>query len=397
MRRILFVLCLSVLFSGFAYAVEIDLLTGDFVATSTDDDSDKKPAKTKDSEIKKEIEENIEAKKDDDEENQQGNSGGIFGFMRPLTSLFNNENELGSDGKKETFLEKSIRLAEEGNLSAQLDLAYMYLYGINNIEQNSAEAVKYYTMAAEQNDPTAINNLASLYFSGIGTEKDVKKAFELFQKASDLGNDNASLNLAFLYLAGGKKDDVRNQKAVELFEKSAKDGNKIAQFMSGYAYCKGFVVACNYAQCYKLMNSAATGEAQIDEAQLMLAELYLKGLGTVQNYAKGIEAYEKAVAQGNLDADIYLADLLIEGKYVQKNPAKAYMLYNIAAARGRQDALEKRNILAASIPLQSINEVQNLAQMFKEEPSELTSYIRQTYGTNLRNYIDVNIKRKKDD
>ena len=63
MRRILFVLCLSVLFSGFAYAVEIDLLTGDFVATSTDDDSDKKPAKTKDSEIKKEIEENIEAKK----------------------------------------------------------------------------------------------------------------------------------------------------------------------------------------------------------------------------------------------------------------------------------------------------------------------------------------------
>ena len=68
------------------------------------------------------------------------------------------------------------------------------------------------------------------------------------------------------------------------------------------------------------------------------------------------------------------------------------MLYNIAAARGRDDAMEKRNELAASIPLQNISEAQNLAQVFKEEPSELTEYIRQSYGTNLRNYIDINIK-----
>ena len=400
MQKFLFILSLGIIYCSQLHATEIDLLTGDFVATAIKDEPADSKAKKEQpkqesvSEVQKEIEKNTKAEEIEPEIKREDSSG-IFGFMvKPLTSLLSNNEEetTNTDGEKETFLQKNIRLANEGNLAAQLDLAYMYLYGLNNVEQNSAEAVKYYTMAAEQNDPTAINNLASLYFSGIGTERNIKKALELFKKASDLGNDNASLNLAFMYLSGGKKDALRKQKAVELFEKAAKEGNKIAQFMDGYAYCKGFVVARDYKQCFNLMYSAAGGEAQIDEAQLVLAELYLKGLGTVQNYAKGIAAYEKAVIQGNLDANMYLADLLLEGKVVAASKSKAYMLYNVAAARGRDDAMEKRNKLAASIPLQNISEAQNLAQIFKEKPSELTEYIRQTYGTNLRNYIDINIK-----
>ncbi len=55
-------------------------------------------------------------------------------------------------------------------------------------------------MAAAQGDNIAINNLGSLYFSGIGTEKNFTKAAQLFEQAAQLGNTEAAVNLAFIYL-----------------------------------------------------------------------------------------------------------------------------------------------------------------------------------------------------
>ena len=70
-------------------------------------------------------------------------------------------------------------------------------------------------MAAAQNDPIAVNNLGSLYFSGIGTEKNFTKAAQLFDKASKLGNTEAAVNLAFIYLT--KNSSLNNpREAIQL-------------------------------------------------------------------------------------------------------------------------------------------------------------------------------------
>ena len=73
-----------------------------------------------------------------------------------------------------------------------MNLAYMYLYGTNGVQKDYSKAFEYYQMAAEQNNPIALNNLGSLYFNGIGTNPDVQKAVALFTKAAELGNDNAA-------------------------------------------------------------------------------------------------------------------------------------------------------------------------------------------------------------
>lgn len=55
-------------------------------------------------------------------------------------------------------------------------------------------------MAAAQNDSIAVNNVGSLYYSGVGTEKNYLKAAAMFDRAAKLGNVEASVNLA-VYLS----------------------------------------------------------------------------------------------------------------------------------------------------------------------------------------------------
>lgn len=374
MKNTLLALIAASLIANAAYAVdEVSLLADEmFLTNSGEEDADESAA---------------ESKAEDED------SGSLFGFIvKPLSKFFGSNEDVTQkeEGAKESFLERSIRQAGEGNLEDQMNLAYMYLYGTNGVEQDFAASLKYYTMAAEQNDPIALNNLGSLYFNGIGTQKNIKKALKLFRQAADLGNSDAAVNLAFIYLTGGSHDIERNRMAMELFEK-AHDKNNIAKFMLGYAYYKGFVVDKNYEQAFKLIKAAAGGDAMIDEAQLTLAGMYINGEGTVQNYQKAIEAYRAAVMQGNLEAIMTLAGIYAEGKICPQNPVLAHALYNIAAAQNVSVAAKKREELSEELQLEALTKAQETAQNYEAAASELTTYIRQTYGLNIRNYINNNM------
>lgn len=55
-----------------------------------------------------------------------------------------------------------------------------------------------------------------------------QKALEYYQKASDLGNSSAMINLAFLYKEG-KGVEKSDEKAIEYSQKAANLGNTDAQ------------------------------------------------------------------------------------------------------------------------------------------------------------------------
>lgn len=323
---------------------------------------------------------------------------GMFSFItKPISLLFSAEDKVTTpDGKEETFLEKSMRQAREGKLEDQMNLAYMYLYGTNGVKQDFAKSFEFYQMAAEQNDPVALNNLGSLYFNGIGTKADAKKAIEMFSKAAELGNDNAATNLAFIYLKGGVKDPARNKIAMGLFQKAADAGNNVAKFMLGYAYYIGFVYEQNYDSAYKLIRSAAGKNSDLDEAEIVLAEMYINGRGTVQNYNKGIAAYRAAVNQGNTEAYMKLAHIYTAGKITMPNLLMAHSLYNVAAVQEEPNAAKYRDEIGKQLQLEQLLQAQNDAQNFKARPSELTSYVRKTFGFNIRSYIDMNILTPKE-
>jgi len=50
--------------------------------------------------------------------------------------------------------------------------------------------------------------------------------------------------------------------------------------------------------------------------------------------------------------------------------------------------------LGSALKLEELLEAQNAASQYKENPSELTTYIRQTFGTNIRRYIDDNLEKQ---
>lgn len=292
---------------------------------------------------------------------------------------------------QETQLERTTRLAEEGDVDSALSLGYMYLYGTDDVKTDYQKAFHFYKLAADKDSPIALNNLGSLYFSGIGTEVDYQKASELFSKAAQKGNADAAVNLAFIYLSSGKKQHF--EQSVDLFEQAAQSGNQTAKFMLGYAYYKGFVVDQNLREAVKLIRDSA--KASFDEAQLVLANMYLNGEGIAKNYGHAVKYYRAASAQGNTEAMLILGDILAEGRLYQQNLPQAHVLYNVASVYGKTKAGAKRDALESEIQLEELLEAQTEAEKYKPKPSELTTYIRQTFGKNIRRYIDDNLAKQK--
>ena len=69
--------------------------------------------------------------------------------------------------------------------------------------------------------------LSYCYETRIGTNVNKKKAFDLYQKAANVGNSQAQYNLAFMYEFGyGTAIDMN--KAFHWYKKSAEQGNEEA-------------------------------------------------------------------------------------------------------------------------------------------------------------------------
>lgn len=316
---------------------------------------------------------------------------GIFSFMNFSFAKKKESKKVYArpDEKKESFMQRVTRQAEEGDVNAQLTLGYMYLYGEEGADMDYRKAFKYYSMAASQNDSVAINNLGSLYFSGIGTDKDYVKAAALFDQAAKLGNTEAAVNLAFIYLSGNNVGK-NSWAAMELFKSAAKAGNPTAKFMLGYAYYKGFIVPVDYSQAVKLIREAA--DVHYADAEYVLAVMYLNGHGITKNYGQAVRYLKMAVSQGHVDAMGELGAILALGTAYPKDIYRAHVLYNIASVRGAPKAAERRDALEKVMKIEELLQAQAEAEKYVEKPSELTAYIKQTFGRDIRTYIDDNLK-----
>ena len=74
-----------------------------------------------------------------------------------------------------------------GHAVSQTTLGYFLEKGIGT-SRNTAEAISWYTKAADQNEPVALYNLANAHLTGRNLPKNVAVAREFFRKASTLGH-----------------------------------------------------------------------------------------------------------------------------------------------------------------------------------------------------------------
>ena len=83
-----------------------------------------------------------------------------------------------------------LKLAEQGDASAQLNLGVMYDKG-QGVPLDYKEAVKWYRLSAEQEHAPAQYNLGLMYKNGEGVPDDIKEAVKWFRLSAEQGNVKA--------------------------------------------------------------------------------------------------------------------------------------------------------------------------------------------------------------
>ena len=178
---------------------------------------------------------------------------------------------LGTEQDYEKAFEWFLKSAQEGNKFAQYSLANLYYYG-NGVEKDLSQAFLWYRKSSEQGQPYAsyavaqmydkgeyvsqseetaqryykvalsgfleleskgqaddnlYYKLGAMYKKGLGTEIDIPKAIEYFEKSAE--NMWSTYQLGRLYLFGAEGLQKNKEQAVEWLTKSANDGNEYAQ------------------------------------------------------------------------------------------------------------------------------------------------------------------------
>ena len=101
------------------------------------------------------------------------------------------------------FIKISLLLsrAEGGDLGAQLELAEIYRNG-RGVMSSFTKALKFYSMAARQNDPEALFFIAECQDLGRGMTQDPFLAFKNYCKAAELGHLEAMVTVGHFYELG---------------------------------------------------------------------------------------------------------------------------------------------------------------------------------------------------
>lgn len=220
-----------------------------------------------------------------------------------------------------------LKAAKLGNAEAQNKLGVLYA----DIENDYKEAVKWYKKAMEQDNPWAYRNLGICYRDGNGVKQNLKKAEELFSKASELGIDDASeikddmissqedeqVDMANSLLNEGKQKE-----AIIIYKELAEKGNARAQ--------------ANYGNCL------------------------LNAWGTKQNLKEGIIWLEKSASQDSAWACLRLTEAYLgwdyNGKSISYNAEKAKEYLSKSLSLGA-DPEEVNRLAMMTVPSVEISNV----------------------------------------
>jgi TPR repeat protein len=105
--------------------------------------------------------------------------------------------EAYSNGNFKAALEHWIPLAEAGDATAQNSVGALYDHGLG-VDEDDATAAYWYQLAADQNLPLAMRNLANMYAGGYGVPFDKDLAESWYEKAASMGDPVAIKRMATL-------------------------------------------------------------------------------------------------------------------------------------------------------------------------------------------------------
>ncbi|CAN7162740.1 MULTISPECIES: SEL1-like repeat protein [unclassified Ensifer] len=156
-----------------------------------------------------------------------------------------------------------VTAAKGGDPLAFYEIGARYTEG-RGVNEDLAEAAKWYQRAADAGVVPAEYRLASMYEKGSGLTRDAAKAKVLYLKAAEQGNASAMHNLAVM-LASGRDGSPDFAEATKWFAKAAELGIRDSQFNLAVLYARGNGVPQDLEASYKWF-SAAAREGDMDAA-----------------------------------------------------------------------------------------------------------------------------------
>ncbi|UZO03368.1 uncharacterized protein OCT59_023775 [Rhizophagus irregularis] len=183
---------------------------------------------------------------------------------------------------------------------------------------------------SNQDDSNSIVLLGIISYLGINTNVDKKKAFELFQKAAELGNSSGIYNVGYCYMKGyGTKTD--GKKAFESYQKIANLGNAFGMNNLGYCYENGIGTDIDKQKVFGIYQKAADLGNLFGINNLGLVMRMENGIGNMKN---AFELYQKAADLGNSFGINNLGRCYENGIGTDIDKEKALELYRKAADLG---------------------------------------------------------------
>jgi len=172
------------------------------------------------------------------------------------------------------------RASEKGNRDAQ------YVVGLIDWDGTGLLTHKELERASELGNGDAMYALGLIYEKGDGVSKDIKKAVELFRNASEKGNRNAQCVVRLIDWDG------RGQLELRELERASELGNAFAMLNLGLLFAIGCGIPKDTKIAIKLLEHAS--ELGNAEAMFHLGTLYEKGEDVPKDINEAIKWYRRA-------------------------------------------------------------------------------------------------------
>ena len=240
-----------------------------------------------------------------------------------------------------------LKAAELGFAKAQFAVARDYSGSLSYpIDRDDGETFRWALKAAEQGYLTAYPPVINCYRNGTGTEQSEDSAKQWEEKLADDTaqllkevsspdcSDPGKLQMAAECCQRGRGTDKDMDKALEYYQRAAEAGSDYCAATLGNLYRQTYDIEKNIAKSIEWYTKAC--EMGNKPAGISLASIYLYGAdqnGTEKNPEKAAAILQVLAEKGYVPAQTQLADLFMSGEGVPWDSAKAFEWYLKAAAQ----------------------------------------------------------------
>jgi TPR repeat protein len=199
------------------------------------------------------------------------------------------------------------------------------------VQKNAAEAVKWYTFAANQGDMYAQTALAGMYRHGLGVAQDMQTAIDWYRRAAEQGYLPAQFSLARLYESGDVPGMGASEAAIWYYH-AASQGHARAMARLAYMYETGRGLPQDIKEARRWYEKAIEEHAHTP-SMVALASLFERGLTGAANErdARALDLYTRAAEAGDGVAQMEMGRLYRTEGSARMRLAEAYKWFALAA------------------------------------------------------------------